>query len=118
MSPYKFDLEALYADHTATNRPYKDIEEVINYSKTLAANPHTEFSHFGKYSTELMNYAQKSLLRSFSANHNSYVALPTGSGCTGAIEKTIRILMAADLKGKTSVYVTAYEHHSNILPWV
>ena len=24
-SPYKLDLEALYADHTATNRPYKDV---------------------------------------------------------------------------------------------
>ena len=32
-----------------------------------------------------MNYAQKSLLRSFSANDDDYVALPTGSGCTGAI---------------------------------
>ena len=65
-----------------------------------------------------MNYAQKSLLKSFSANGDEYVALPTGSGCTGAIEKTIRILKAANFKGKTSIYLTSYEHHSNILPWI
>ena len=65
-----------------------------------------------------MNYAQNSLLNSFSADAKDYVALPAGSGCTGAIEKTIRILKLSDFKGKTSVYLTSYEHHSNILPWI
>ncbi len=40
-SPFGFNLETLYADHTATNRAYKSIEDVISYSKYLAANPHT-----------------------------------------------------------------------------
>ena len=65
-----------------------------------------------------MNYTLKSLLKSFSANGDKYVALPTGSGCTGSIEKTIKILKAADFKGKISIYITSYEHHSNILPWI
>jgi len=55
-------------DHTATNRPYKPVESMISYAKTFAANPHTEFSHYGKYSTEMMHYSQKSLLKSFSAD--------------------------------------------------
>jgi selenocysteine lyase/cysteine desulfurase len=67
-SPFSFDLEALYADHTATNRPYQSIEKLIAYTKTLVANPHTEFSHFGKYSTQMMNYSQMSLLKTFNAN--------------------------------------------------
>lgn len=40
-SPFGFQLETLYADHTATNRPYESVEDVIKYAKYLAANPHT-----------------------------------------------------------------------------
>ena len=65
---------------------------MVRYTKKFAANPHTEFSHFGKYSTEMMHYAHDSLLKSFSADHEEYVALPTGSGSTGAIEKAMRIV--------------------------
>lgn len=42
----------------------------------------------------MMHYAHDSLLRSFSANAEQYVALPTGSGSTGAVEKTIRVITA------------------------
>ena len=45
-----------------------------------------------EYSTEMMHYSQNSLLKSFSANPNLYVALPTGSGSTGAIEKAIKMV--------------------------
>lgn len=72
---------------------------MVRYTKKFAANPHTEFSHFGstyyfrvEYSTEMMHYAHDSLLKSFSADHEEYVALPTGSGSTGAIEKAMRIV--------------------------
>ncbi len=46
-----------------------------------------EVRHFQnlEYSTEMMHYSQKSLLKSFSADPDLYVALPTGSGSTGAI---------------------------------
>lgn len=64
-----------------------------------------------------MHYAHDSLLRSFSASDEDYVALPTGSGSTGAIEKTIKILKSIE-KSHPNVYLTPYEHHSNILPWV
>lgn len=117
-SPFGFNLQTLYADHTATNRAYQSIEDAISYSKYLAANPHTQFSHFGKYSTEMMNYAQLSILQSFQADPKEFVALPTGSGSTGAIEKTLKILQALKDQKKPTIYLTPYEHHSNILPWV
>lgn len=65
-----------------------------------------------------MDYSQLSILNSFEARPEDYVALPTGSGSTGAIEKTLKILRL--LKGikKPTVYLTPYEHHSNILPWI
>lgn len=66
-----------------------------------------------------MHYAHDSLLRSFSASTEDYVALPTGSGSTGAIEKTIKILKSLEKDyDKPIVFLTPYEHHSNILPWV
>ena len=119
MSPVNIELQSVYVDHTATNRPYQTIEDMVSYSKRFAANPHTQFSHFGKFSTEMMKYAHDSLLKSFSANSEEFVALPTGSGSTGAIEKTLKILKSIESQNsKSTVFVTPYEHHSNILPWV
>ena len=39
-----------------------------------------------------MHYAHDSLLKSFSADPELFVALPTGSGSTGAIEKAMKII--------------------------
>ena len=47
ISPFNIELESVYIDHTATNRPYRSVEDIIRYTKQFAANPHTEFSHFG-----------------------------------------------------------------------
>lgn len=117
-SPFGYSLETLYADHTATNRAYSSIEELIASAKYLSANPHTEFSHFGKYSTAMMEYSQQSILSSFEAKPEEFVALPTGSGSTGAIEKTLRILKSLNNQERTTIFLTPYEHHSNILPWI
>ncbi len=47
------------------------------------------------------------------------MALPTGSGSTGAIEKALKILKSLENEQmKPTIYITPYEHHSNILPWV
>ena len=66
-----------------------------------------------------MHYAHDSLLRSFNTNGQQYVALPAGSGCTGAIEKAIRMLKTIEetTKKMPTIFLTSYEHHSNILPW-
>lgn len=67
----------------------------------------------------MMFYAHDSLLNCFSASKEEYVALPTGSGSTGAIEKAIKIIKSLENENKKpSIYITPYEHHSNILPWV
>lgn len=38
-----------------------------------------------EFSTYMMHYAHDSLLNSFHASHDDFVALPTNSGSTGAI---------------------------------
>lgn len=46
-SPLNIQMEAVYVDHTATNRAYRSIEDMIQCAKQFTANPHTEFSNFG-----------------------------------------------------------------------
>jgi hypothetical protein len=59
VSPFNIELEAVYVDHTATNRPYRAVEDMIKYAKKFAANPHTEFSHFGSKSPAMQSTPPK-----------------------------------------------------------
>ena len=65
-----------------------------------------------------MHQAQKILLSCLNAPIDKYVALPVGSGCTGAIEKALKILEPKTKDIKPKIFITPYEHHSNILPWI
>lgn len=66
-----------------------------------------------------MHYSHVSLLNSFSADPSYYVALPVGSGSTGAVEKAIRMIkISEDPQNKPEIFMSPYEHHSNILPWI
>lgn len=51
---------------------------MINYAKRFIANPHTEFSHFGKYSTQMMHYAENSLLNRKDVISSSTPTFPGG----------------------------------------
>ena len=87
------DLCGVYADHTATNRPFRAIEEHIHFEiKPLIANSHTETSALGNFSTQLMNYAEESILNSFKVTKKTHFAVPAGYGATGAFERMIKIL--------------------------
>lgn len=44
----------------------------------------------------MMHYAHDSLLESFSVSKEEFVALPTGSGSTGAIEKAIKLIKSLE----------------------
>ena len=68
-----------------------------------------------------MHYSQLSLLNNFGASAEKYIAIPAGSGSTGALKHAISVLQNLNLfkeKNKTTVFITPYEHHMNILPWV
>ena len=41
----------------------------------------------------------------------------TGSGCTGAIHKLVTCLCLDRLDQPAVVFVSPFEHHSNLLPW-
>ncbi len=46
----------------------------------------------GYFSTEMLHYAEFSILRSFKADKSTHFAIPTGYGATGAFERLTRIL--------------------------
>jgi len=61
----------------------------------------------------MMHYAQKSLLKSFSADPDKYVALPIGSGSTGAMEKPLECWNTCNLLKINQIY--SFPHMSIIL---
>ena len=42
----------------------------------------------------------------------------TGSGCTGAVHKLVHCLGLDRLDKPPVVFVSPFEHHSNLLPWM
>ena len=66
----------------------------------------------------MMHEAQMMILRCFNASIKSFVAIPVGSGSTGAIQKTLQILEPIIKPKQPRIYITPYDYHSNILPWV
>ncbi|CAF2661286.1 unnamed protein product [Rotaria sp. Silwood2] len=50
---------------------------------------------------------------------NMDVVIFTGSGTTGAISKLVNVLHLKDenVRSTTVVFISTFEHHSNILPW-
>ena len=100
----------------------------------MLANSHTETSEMGKFSTHLLKYAEEAILTAFNVSKKTHFAVPTAFGCTGALERLLKILnLEVDVSNGIAknpemkkeenpdipvAFITPYEHHSNILPWV
>ncbi len=121
----------VYADYIASGRAYGPIEDKIrNFVLPLYANTHTESSATGRQSTAFREEARQIISESLNCSDDDAIIF-CGSGCTGAIDKLIRILRLRLPKGvarygvKTEidasqrpvVFVGPYEHHSNDVQW-
>jgi selenocysteine lyase/cysteine desulfurase len=97
----------------------------------LYANTHTESSGTGLQTTRLREDARQIIRRCLNATDEHAVVF-VGSGCTGAIDRMIRVLGLSiprsldDRYGLTEsipederpvVFIGPFEHHSNELPW-
>ena len=126
------DRRVTYADYTASGRSLSFIEDHIrSVVLPLYANTHTESSGTGLQTTRFREEARSILRTSVNAS-DEYAVVFAGSGCTGAIDRLIRVLglvipdMLEDEYHLTDripsdrrpvVFIGPFEHHSNELPW-
>lgn len=118
--------QLLYADFTASGRFLKPIEHFLqNEVMPLYGNTHSRMSQTGLQSTNLREEARHIIAKCLNAdidNHSNRgdSLIFTGSGCTAAINKLVSLLnlSAAIGSGKRCVvFISIFEHHSNLLPW-
>ncbi|MDK1291792.1 MAG: aminotransferase class V-fold PLP-dependent enzyme [Actinomycetota bacterium] len=121
-----------YADYTASGRSLSFIEDYIrDVVLPMYANTHTEASGTGLQTSKFREDARKIIRRCVNAGED-YSVIFAGSGCTGAIDRMIRVLGLSvpdilESKYKLTdaippeelpvVFIGPFEHHSNELPW-
>ena len=81
-------------------------------------NTHSETSLCAQQSTKFREEARHLIKKSINANEND-VLLFTGTGSTGAVHTLVDNFDLHDeiIRSNTVVIISAFEHHSNILPW-
>ena len=123
----------VYADYTASGRYLEIIETfLLNNVYPFYANTHTESSATGAITTQLREEARQIISKSLNAPQDKYTVLFVGTGCTGAIEKIMKVLgiclpesvlerwslsSLIPEEERPVVFVGPFEHHSNELPW-
>lgn len=106
----------IFADDVASGRPCKKIE------KKLAKNvlPYYANTHSNAYCGILMKKMiqdTRTYLAKILGIPVTHKILFTGNGCTGAINHLINSIDYSRYS-MCNIYITAYEHYSNYLPWV
>jgi selenocysteine lyase/cysteine desulfurase len=126
------DRRVTYADYTASGRSLSFIEDHIrSVVLPLYANTHTESSGTGLQTTRFREEA-RSIIRRCVNGSDAHAVVFAGSGCTGAIDRLIRVLglIIPDTledeyhlsdhipaQRRPVVFIGPFEHHSNELPW-
>ncbi|CAF0999794.1 unnamed protein product [Rotaria sordida] len=109
----------IYADYTASGRCLRFFEKyMIEHVMPFYGNTHSENSACSLQTTKFRESARAIIKKSVNAKDDDVVIF-TGSGSTGAIIKLVGSLHLnqEESRAKTVVFFTAFEHHSNILPW-
>lgn len=119
----------IYADWTASGRPMEKVEKyLLNEVMPFYGNTHTAASITGHQSTCFRHEARQIVAESVNAKVTGKAAedvvIFTGNGTTAAVNKLVDALglnlpipPTHDLSNKPVVFVSSYEHHSNLLPW-
>jgi selenocysteine lyase/cysteine desulfurase len=129
-SPYG-NVPCVYADWTASGRALANIETYIAETVLpLYGNTHTSTSITGRQSTSFRHEARQIVAQSVNARITGRAAedvvLFTGSGTTAAVSRLVASLglhlplpetLRSDERHRPVVFTSAYEHHSNLLPW-
>ncbi|XP_027074382.1 uncharacterized protein [Coffea arabica] len=119
-----------YADHTATGRCLRYIEDyIINHVLPVYGNCHSSDSYVGCRMTKMTHEVAKYVKKCLGGGEEDAIIF-CGSGSTAAIKRlqeVIGVAVPSIIREKVSnclgneekwvVFVGPYEHHSNILSW-
>ena len=108
------ERKVIYCDSTASGRSLEFIEKYIQEMVLPTyGNTHTTTSITSQQTTAFRNEARELVAMSVNASSDDTIIF-TGSGSTAAINKLVHIL---NLKEPPIVFLSPFEHHSNLLPW-
>ncbi|CAF0758754.1 unnamed protein product [Didymodactylos carnosus] len=108
----------LYCDYIASGRALQFIEHFIKTTVLpLYGNTHSENSLCALQTSKFRDEARALIKKSVNATQDDVVIF-TGSGTTGAIHRLITVTLSdKENTDNIVVMISAFEHHSNILPW-
>eukprot|EP01084_Bolivina_argentea_P271098 461161_1 len=113
----------LYCDWTASGKNLRCVEKYISDEvKSLYANTHTTTSITGRQTTKFRTEARGIILKSLKGDIEEDVVVFCGSGVTGCIYKLANIILVNTVieqhrPESTVVFVSIYEHNSNLIIW-
>lgn len=105
----------IYADYTASGKPYKPIEDwLIANIYPYYANTHSNAT-LGTIMAKYIQQSRDIIRKNLGANEDDAIIF-TGHGCSSAVVHFIHLV---DCKSchRAVVFITDYEHNSNFLPW-
>lgn len=115
-TPFHNNIKLIFADVIASGRPSPLIEKYMNeHILPYYSNTHSN-AYCGIMMKNLVNET-KNYIRECLHVDKSKKIIFTGSGTTCAINHLVYCLKLENLP-KVNIFVSAYEHHSNYLPWI
>ncbi|XP_066936646.1 uncharacterized protein [Clytia hemisphaerica] len=105
----------IYCDYTASGKAVRFIEDYIRDEVLpFYGNTHTTTT-VSSLQTSMLRAEAKQIIRKSTNATEDDVVIFVSSGCTGAI---LKLIHAMDFKEAPVVFVSPFEHHSNLLPWL
>lgn len=106
----------IYFDNGATTqKPLRVIDRISEFYKTSNANIHRGVHTLSRRATEQFEQARKTLAAHFQVKNDQQIIFTAGT--TDGINIVAQGLAKHYLQKGDEIIVSAYEHHSNILPW-
>jgi cysteine desulfurase/selenocysteine lyase len=105
----------IYFDNGATTqKPVQVIQAISDYYLNYNANIHRGVHTLSREATELFEQSRKEVAKFFSTSDQQIVFT---AGTSDSINLVVQGLSKSVLKNGDEIILSAYEHHSNILPW-